>query len=461
MKSSRIRRWIAIAAVIIVATGAGYAGYTWYQAHHVSSSAAAAVTYMEMPVTKGRITQSVSGSGSIGLAETETVLVSDAATIAEVLVQEGDSVKAGDVLATFEGEDVSLAIQKAELSLKQQRMSLESAETSWKTLRASGAEDKEMEAAAVSIQNAQLAIEQTELEIVEYQKEADPPDPLIAPIDGTVTAVNVKADENTSARQEAFAIVNYDKLNMTISADELDITKLNIEQTARITLDALEGRTLGGRVVEIAKEGSASNGVATFPVTVALDEADQVLPGMSGQVEIIITEKEDALMVPVDAVEMMGDRYYVRVADGSSTGADDAGEAATLEPSEPGSRAGQSGPDSLRGADDGTEEARSERFNGPAGAPSGGFGAATSEGGLREITVGITTDSYVEVLSGLSEGDRVLIAISTTENSNTEQIQGGFPGGGMDFGGGMPSGGMGGGTGAGGMRGGGMGGGRS
>src|SRR5690606_40931173 len=78
-----------------------------------------------------------------------------------------------------------------------------------------------------------------------------------------------------------------------------------------VLLDALRGRTIRGTVEEISMEGTHSGGVATFLVAIRLESAEQVRPGMSGTAEIVTAAKKDALLLPIEAVQMSGGRYYV------------------------------------------------------------------------------------------------------------------------------------------------------
>ena len=85
--------------------------------------------------------------------------------------------------------------------------------------------------------------------------------------------------------------------------------------------------------------------------------------------------------------------------------------------------------------------------------------ADTLGGQLVEVTTGLSNESFVEIVSGLEEGDSVLVPIAQgtqgmgTDSEEMTMQQGGFPGGGMNFPGGMGGGGMvNGGTGGGGMR---------
>lgn len=489
------KKWIAwLVIVCLIAAGGG--GYWWYTSKD-TKAATSGPSFTQSRVTKGTITKSVSGSGAVEVSESETIKPSDAATVAAVKVTEGQTVKKGAVLATFEGDDVSLALSKSELNLEQQQMQLEQAQEKWKSLQISGAEQADIESAEMNIKTIQLNIRQTQLDMQDTREKAKAPDPIVASIDGTVTAVNIKDGDAVNGQTEAFTIVNYDKLDIRISADELDISQLKLGQTANITMDALSGKAFTGKVTQIAKEGTSTNGVATFPVTVSLDKTDGVMPGMNGSVDVVIESKQDALLVPVEAVTQMGARYFVRVpADGAATGQTANGQNANSQTGEGPAAGGQSTsggvPEGLpeagtvpdgnaaAGAQDsngrgqssggsgqnssGTSQGSQGRQGGYGGAGrQGGYGAAggsfarggqgrTTAGAananftLKEITVGITTDSQVEVLTGLTEGQTVLIPVTVSTNSGNQQQTGfgfgggfgggAFPAGGGNFGGG-------------------------
>lgn len=489
-------RWIAwIVIVCLIAAGGG--GYWWYTSKD-TKAATSGPSFMQSRVTKGTITKSVAGSGAVEVSESETIKPSGNATVDKVKVAEGDEVKKGTVLATFEGEDVSLALSKSELSLEQLQMQLEQAQDKWKSLQVSGAEQSDIDSAAMSIKSIQLNIKQTQLDMQDTRDKAKAPDPLVASIDGTVTAVNVKDGDSVTGQIEAFTIVNYDKLDIQISADELDISQLKVGQTANITMDALSGQSFTGKVTKIAKEGTSSNGVATFPVTVRLDKTDGVLPGMNGSVDVVIESKQDALLVPVEAVTQMGTKYFVRVPETGTSGDQSgsrqpaagaqSGSGATAGAGSAAGNGAPSGDEAAPGSvtegvrpgempegvrsgtmpEGGQTGAGQSRFGGyRQGAGSGGqarqggftrsgmgqgqaAAGASTEFTLKEITVGITTDSQVEVLTGLTEGQTVLIPVTVSSGSGNQQQMSfgmGGMGGGFQIGGGaFPAGGMGGGN---------------
>lgn len=214
---------------------------------------------------------------------------------------------------------------------------------------------------------------------------------ITAPISGTVITKNTKAGDKISVNGGAAAalavIYDLSQLTFEMSVDELDVQSVAVGQEVEVAADAFEGRTFSGKVTNISLASSYSNGVTNYPVTVVLDDAGNLLPGMNVDGKIILAQAEDALVVPVDAL-MRGNRVYIK--------------------------------------DDAATESQ--------GAVPAGFRAV-------EVETGLMNDDFVEIVSGLSEGDEVYLSESST--SNTFQMP---PGGMQGIPGGMggPQGGMGG-----------------
>ena len=187
-------------------------------------------------------------------------------------------------------------------------------------------------------------------------------------------------------------IYDLSSLTFEMSIDELDIQNVKVGQKVTVTADAFENETFTGTVTNVSLESTYSNGVSTYPVTVTLDETGNLLPGMNVDGVITLDEAEDVLTIPVDSL-MRGNQVYVR--------------------------------------DDTVKEQQ--------GAVPAGFRSV-------QVETGLTNDSYVEITSGLEEGDEVYVSESSAGSSSFMMPMGGAmssPGGGM----GGPSGGPGGGGG--------------
>ena len=237
-----------------------------------------------------------------------------------------------------------------------------------------------MAQAEESLESAQSKVDSTKESYDNYT--------ITAPISGQVITKSVKEGDtisrNSGSSDTTLAVI-YDlsQLTFEMSVDELDVRSVQVGQKVSVTADALEGQTFAGTVTNVSLESVQSNGVTNYPVTVTLDETGDLLPGMNVDGVILLDQTEDALMIPIDSL-MRGNRVYVK--------------------------------------DDTVKEA--------AGSVPAGFRAV-------EVETGLTNDDYVEIVSGLSEGEEVYVNESS---KSTDAFMMGVPGGGM---GGGPGSGMG------------------
>ena len=257
-----------------------------------------------------------------------------------------------------------------------------------------------------SLRNAQLSMENTQKQLENYT--------VTAPVSGTVVDKNKKAGEtisNSSMDQTLCTIYDLSYLEMTIDIDELDISKVAVGQTVTITADAVEGKSYQGVVTKVSVVGTTSMGITSYPATIRIDDTDGLLPGMNVDAEIVLSQATDVLTIPASALSR-GNRVLLTAGSPSAANA--------LEDQE---------------------------------APEGYV--------YVQVETGESDERYIEVTSGLQEGDTVAYLAATNENGQNNMMgMGMMPGGGMPGGGGMPAGGgMPGGM-SGGNRGGGMSGGR-
>lgn len=161
--------------------------------------------------------------------------------------------------------------------------------------------------ASRSLKEAQISRENAQERLDDYT--------ITAPISGTVVEKNVKAGDkldNTNASTAMAVIYDMSSLEFELSVDELDIKNVEIGQSVLVTADALDGKTYNGKVTNVSINGTTSGGVTTYPVTVTiLDFDEELLPGMNIDAEIITTSAENVLAVPVSAVNR-GNTVYVK-----------------------------------------------------------------------------------------------------------------------------------------------------
>jgi len=191
-------------------------------------------------------------------------------------------------------------------------------------------------------------------------------------------------------------------LAVDISLDEIDVAEISIGQEARVIVDAFPDVELSGEVTAIAPVADTQSGVVIYPVEIGLAPVElPVRAGMPADVEIVVASQESALIVPLRAVTTVDGRSAVLR---QST---DAGE---VGPSDAPSRPPRDG--------------QTEGEGGPA--------RNTAAVGYEKVpvTLGIVTDTEVEITSGLSEGDVVAVVTTSAQTPTDERT----PGMGMLFG---------------------------
>jgi len=128
---------------------------------------------------------------------------------------------------------------------------------------------------------------------------------LLAPFDGVVAAVNIREGEMAAAGMPAVVLVDQSHYHIDVQVDEIDIAKVAVGQPVKVTLDALEGVEIMGRVDVIAPTAVTDAGVSTYIVTISLEHTDAPLrAGMSANATIVTDRRENVLLLPNRAIRV-------------------------------------------------------------------------------------------------------------------------------------------------------------
>ncbi len=134
-----------------------------------------------------------------------------------------------------------------------------------------------------------------------------------APFDGVIAAVNVKKGDSASSGSAVCTIITKQRI-ATIALNEVDVAKVKVGQRATITFDAIEDLNITGEVAEVDTIGTVSQGVVSYNVKIAFDIQDErVKPGMSVSVSIILSSKPDVLLVSNSAIKTQNGSNYVEI----------------------------------------------------------------------------------------------------------------------------------------------------
>ncbi|HNT55817.1 MAG TPA: efflux RND transporter periplasmic adaptor subunit, partial [Anaerolineaceae bacterium] len=137
---------------------------------------------------------------------------------------------------------------------------------------------------------------------------------LRAPFAATVTEVNALPGDMVSPGTTSFRIDDLSHLLVDVNIPEVDINRIQLGQSVTLSFDAITERQYTGQVVEVARVGTIQQGVVNFQVTIELNDADEdVRPGMTAAVNIVVEQLEDVLLVPNRAVRSSGGQRVVYV----------------------------------------------------------------------------------------------------------------------------------------------------
>ena len=127
---------------------------------------------------------------------------------------------------------------------------------------------------------------------------------LRAPFDGIIVAVNIEPDQQVNANTQAIEIADPSIVEVSGSVDEIDVLFLQVGAQAYVTLEALANQPLPGTVSSIASVGASQQGVVTYPVTIRVDSSDigQVPEGLSATAQVIIRERNNVALIPLQAL---------------------------------------------------------------------------------------------------------------------------------------------------------------
>jgi len=473
------KRWIVAVAVVLLA-GLGYGGYTVWQGFSTRRATAQAPTEETAVVQRDTIRVTINGSGSLAPNDEVSLAFSVGGEVVEVLVEIGDVVGVGDVLARLDDADAREAVADAELQVAQAeinlaltradaelglaqadldaaqasydeavalanrtgdqltsaRVTLEQAldaladaqadynaawdpardwelDVRWKkdpleaerettedaleqaqydlevaqagyNLEVAGISQASVQSAWAQVLNSRVALEteslqleQLELSLSQAQLALDSArraledTELIAPMNGTVTTLELTVGEIASAGVPVVVLSDLATFVVEVNLDETDVAQVSVGQGALVSVDAFPDVELVGEVTAIAPVADVQSGVVLYPMTIQLSPTQVgVRAGMTADVEIVTASQEGVLIVPLRAIQSEGGKSTVQ---------------------------------------------------------------RQSAGGFEqvEVTLGVMTDTEVEVIGGLSEGD-VVSVVAAPAQGTTER---GFGPGGM-FGGG-------------------------
>jgi HlyD family secretion protein len=405
---SRSLTWIFL-ILAIVAVAAGFAIWKWLQLRGNQAQ------YQTTNVTQGDIVQSVTATGQVNPVNNVQVGSQVSGIIEKIMVDFNSTVEKGEVIAQIDPATYEANVHQAEGDLANAKAGLslvQSTLTRKKALRAqdyvSQADLDKAEAdvlqAEASIKVRTAALEKAKVDLARCT--------IYSPIKGVVISRNVDVGQTVAASLNApvlFVIAN-DLAKMQIDANvaEADIGNIQVAQNVDFTVDAFPYQTFHGKVRQIRNSPITVQNVVTYDVVIDVNNAELKLrPGMTANVSIIITRREDILKIPNAAF-----RFRLPESEGRNTQS--------------------SMSSSTNGVPNRTERRREGGHKRSETSSTRTVYILTAENQPKAVVieVGVSDGISTEVVRGLSEGDRVITGKLTSQSQTSSPTASPFGGAG-------------------------------
>ncbi len=404
---------VAVVAVIIIAMLIIFKPF---------SKKKADVTFETVKVERGNITNTVTATGTIEAVVSVNVGTQVSGIIDKVYVDFNDRVKKGQLLAQIDKTSLLTQLEQSKATVDQAQAQLNYQEATFtrlkalfeKKLIARSDYDQALynyENAKASLNNSKSAYDRNRVNL-NYST-------IYSPIDGVVLNRAVEEGQTVAASFNTptlFTIVNdLTQMEVETSVDEADIGKVRQGQRVEFTVDAYAELKFEGKVSEVRLQPTTTNNVVTYSVILSAPNPDKkLMPGMTASATIYVDEKQNTLILSGKARRFTPSTEYLKqMYANMPAGADGQG---------------------VSRAATGTQQTPDQTMSTgsmPQEIPPAGFGGDTSakmvwikdgKGGMHpnKVEIGIDNGTNVEILSGLKEGDEVIISMSDgVKKSNT------------------------------------------
>jgi HlyD family secretion protein len=368
------------------------------------------------PVTRGSISEVVTATGEVSALVTVSVGTQVSGTLWKLHADFNSLVKKGQVLAEIDPRLFDAALDRAEAGLAATQADVERAraalldaernERRLSTLNAKGlVASAEADAAVAARDGAVAGLHAARARVLQAKAERDGAVTNVAltkirsPIDGIVISRSVEMGQTVAASLQSptlFLIANdLSRMQVVGNVDEADVGKVKEGLLARFTVDAFPGEVFQGRIREVRQAPTTVQNVVTYPAVIEAANPDRKLrQGMTASISVVTNQRSNVLRIPNSALR------FRPGGDGKAGDKAEKGEKAPPAPIVALAAARADG----GGKADAAESAR------PGGRKASAYRLEDGNPVKVSLLVGISDGHYTEVLSGLSEGETVVLA---------------------------------------------------
>lgn len=421
------KRILLIIFTILVLAGTGYGFRLWSQGAKESP-------YISVEVQKGNVTQVVTATGSLSAVITVQVGSQVSGAIDKLFADFNSKVKKDQVVAQINQDKFKATVDQARANLLAAQANVTKAKASMEDAQRTLDRNKELKKrdliaqsefdtsqAAYDSAAAQYEVNKAQVNQAEAalnQSSVDFNNTVIrSPVDGIVVSRNVDVGQTVAASLQApilFLIANdLSKMQVDTNVSEGDVGNVWVGQDVTFAVDAYPSRRFKGTVQQVRNAAIMVQNVVTYDAVVGVDNKELLLkPGMTANVEFLVSRKEDVLKIPNAALRFRPLSERQPPAQVAAAG-----------------QAGGPGPEAGGGA------------GRRGGSPNAGQGSRNREGGVNRqgtvytirdqkaipvrVRLGISDGSYSEVVAGdLKAGDQIILSMASQTSSTPRRFFG-------------------------------------
>ena len=305
---------LIVAALLVIAAIASYAYF----------KRTPEIIYKTTPVERGDIVASVSATGNLSAVVTVQVGTQVSGTIQKLYVDYNSKVKKGQPIAEIDPSLFNASVEQAQgnylnaqANLQKAKVALADAERTMKRNRQLLADgiisqadydlsETAWQSAKAGVKAAEGSISQTRGALMQSRTNLRY-SVIRSPVDGVVISRAIDVGQTVAASFQTptlFTIAkDLTKMQIEVSVDEADISRIKVDQNATFTVDAYPEQSFKGKVVQIRSAPIVTQNVVTYIVVVNVDNSDLKLkPGMTANVSIEVARKDNVLKLPSAAL---------------------------------------------------------------------------------------------------------------------------------------------------------------
>jgi membrane fusion protein (multidrug efflux system) len=237
------------------------------------------------------------------------------AYVKNIIKEEGDFVKKGDVLALLDDTEIIISYRQAQIQLEQAKLTLKDEETNYQRSeelkKTEMISEQDIQLSQATYNKAKLDL-QTKLENFKDLELQLSYTKIKSPVEGYVTERLMEVGSRVNANQHIYTVEDFSPLLVRVYVPTADIVNLKTEMEAQVVTDVLKGMVFEGRVKLINPRIDVQSG--TIKVTIEVfDSTRKLKPGMFVETRIVVSNKPDALVVPRKSIVYEQNQPYVFV----------------------------------------------------------------------------------------------------------------------------------------------------